>query len=155
MQHDLRIIWQTGETDLPAAVSLARTYPRERLWASAFIDRMEYAYAASDLVVCRSGATTIAEITRLGKPAILVPYPYAAANHQEENAKALVSERAAESIEDQHISEQLLPAVLAALDDHRLSEMSERSKRLGRPAAATTIAERVLALAKAAGPSDN
>ena len=155
MQYDLRIIWQTGETDLPAAERITRSYPRERLWVNAFIDRMEYAYAASDLVVCRSGATTIAEITRLGKPAILVPYPYAAAHHQEENAKALVSERAAESVDDRNISEQLVPAVVAALDDHRLSEMGERSKKLGKPNAATTIAEHVIALARAAGPSNS
>jgi UDP-N-acetylglucosamine--N-acetylmuramyl-(pentapeptide) pyrophosphoryl-undecaprenol N-acetylglucosamine transferase len=155
MQDDLRIIWQTGETDLVPAKRKTSAYPGERMWLNAFIDRMEYAYAACDLVVCRAGATTIAEITRLGKPAILIPYPHAAANHQEENAKTLVSERAAERIDDRNVSEQLLPTIIAALDDRRLSEMSERSKKIGKPTAARSIAERVMALANASRLSYN
>ena len=60
-----------------------------------FIDSMDYAYAVADLVVCRAGATTLAELTCLGKPAILVPYPHAAANHQVENARSLAERGAA------------------------------------------------------------
>ncbi len=148
MRQDLRIIWQTGHEDIGEARQASARYPRESVFVSEFIDRMDYAYAASDLVVCRAGATTIAELTRLGKPAILVPYPYAAANHQVENARTLASQGAAEIIDDGEISAKLSAVVSSLLKDDRLRTMGEQSKKLGKPSAAMDIARRVIELAR-------
>ena len=86
LRDGTRVIWQTGADDAGAALSCRQKFGPDRLWAGAFIDRMDFAYAASTFVVCRAGATTIAELTRLGKAAILIPYPHAAADHQTANA---------------------------------------------------------------------
>ncbi|KAB2921975.1 MAG: undecaprenyldiphospho-muramoylpentapeptide beta-N-acetylglucosaminyltransferase, partial [Bacteroidetes bacterium] len=106
-------------------------------------------YAAADLVVCRAGATTLAELTRLGKPAVLVPYPHAAANHQELNAKAMVEAGAAVMVKDAALAEELLPAVRRLLHDPaELSAMASRSLALGRPEAGRVLAEKITALAR-------
>jgi len=151
IKENLRLIWQTGREDFETVKRLFEQAPSGTVWMNPFIDRMEYAYAASDLVVCRSGATTIAELTRLGKPAILVPYPLAAANHQAENARAMADLGAAEIIDDGEIGETFLPSVLSLLEGGRLVAMGSASKRLGCPGAARTIAERIVKLAKAPG----
>jgi UDP-N-acetylglucosamine--N-acetylmuramyl-(pentapeptide) pyrophosphoryl-undecaprenol N-acetylglucosamine transferase len=145
----LRIIWQTGASDAEAAAKYRLRYGSDRIWAGAFIDRMEYAYAASTLVLCRAGATTIAELTRLGKPAVLVPYPHAAADHQTANARALVEAGAAVMIEDRAIGAALAETVLALLSGgETLAAMSAKCLALGKPRAARVIAEHVAALAE-------
>lgn len=148
IKNEIRLIWQTGKANYAHSVQLSKKYPKTAIWVQPFIDRMDYAYAVSNLVVCRSGATTIAELTRLGKPAILVPYPHATANHQTDNAKALTNFSAAVMLNDNEVSDKLLQTVLSLFDDSRLKEMSERSKQLGKPDAGKIIAERVLLLAE-------
>ena len=101
------LIWQTGKEDFSSAQRQCKAIGSNNAWVSPFIDRMDFAYAASDLVVCRAGATTIAELTRLGKPSILVPYPFAAANHQVENAKSMKETGAAVVVYDNELSEKL------------------------------------------------
>ena len=144
----VRLICQTGPDDLDRVKASMSALPARKGWTGAFIDRMDLAYAASDLVVARAGATTIAELTRLGKPAILVPYPHAAANHQVENARSLAENGAARIVRDAEIGTKLIGEIQAALDKNALAEMSRRSKLLGRPDAAATIARRVIALAR-------
>jgi len=140
---DIQIIWQTGEKDL-------QRYEAKRsstVWIGKFIDRMECAYAAADAVLCRSGATTLAELTRLGKAAILAPYPQAAANHQEFNARALVDAGAAVMIKDDELQIKALPAIKEILLNAGIQKtMAENSLRLGRPEAGKDIAMKVLAL---------
>ncbi len=148
MKHNVRLIWQTGREDFESAQRISFKAPRGSVWIQPFIDRMEYAYAASDLVVCRAGATTIAELTRLGKAAILVPYPFAAANHQVENARSMADAGAAEAIDDDAIAERFSSAVLSILDGERLETMRSASRKLGRPYAAKEIAGHILNLAK-------
>jgi len=148
----VRLIWQTGREDLEKALEVCAGYPPARLWAGAFIDRMDYAYALSDLVVSRAGATTVAELSRIGKPALLVPYPHAAANHQVENARALAEAGAAEIVLDNEINEKFLERVMAALEENCLKEMGERSKVLGKPEASRSIAESVIRLAERKSP---
>jgi UDP-N-acetylglucosamine--N-acetylmuramyl-(pentapeptide) pyrophosphoryl-undecaprenol N-acetylglucosamine transferase len=142
-----RILWQTGTADAAAAAACAAALPPSSVWARPFIDRMDYAYAACDLVVCRAGATTLAELARTGKPAILVPYPFAAANHQMENARSVQALGAAEIVEDHRIGEQLVPAIRGLIDGGRLGAMAAASRALARPDAAHVIARRVLTLA--------
>jgi UDP-N-acetylglucosamine--N-acetylmuramyl-(pentapeptide) pyrophosphoryl-undecaprenol N-acetylglucosamine transferase len=144
----VRLICQTGPADLERVKESMNTLPARKGWTGAFIDRMDLAYAASDLVVARAGATTIAELTRLGKPAILVPYPHAAADHQVENARALAENGAARIVRDAEIGQRLIGEIQSALEKNALAEMSRRSKSLGMPDAATTIARRVIALAR-------
>ncbi len=144
----LNVIWQTGAEDFLSAGSLASP---GRIWIAPFIDRMDLAYAASDLVICRAGATTIAELTRLGKPAILIPYPHAAANHQVENARTLMQQGAALMVDDGDAGERLPAAVLSLLEADRLEAMARESRKLGNPDAAKAIAQRVIALAGSRG----
>jgi UDP-N-acetylglucosamine--N-acetylmuramyl-(pentapeptide) pyrophosphoryl-undecaprenol N-acetylglucosamine transferase len=148
LKHNFSIIWQTGKEDAEEAQNIFSKYPSTQVWINSFINRMDYAYAISDLVVCRAGATTIAELTRLGKPAILVPYPSAAANHQVENAASLVECGAAELLYDNEVSEKLSATIMSLVHENRLKQMSEQSKNLGKPNAAREIALRVINLAK-------
>jgi UDP-N-acetylglucosamine--N-acetylmuramyl-(pentapeptide) pyrophosphoryl-undecaprenol N-acetylglucosamine transferase len=112
-----------------------------------YVDRMDCGYAAADVVVSRSGATTLAELTRLGKPAILVPYPFAAANHQEMNAQTMVESGAAVMVKDSELRETLLSTVRELLFDEMKREvMGRKSLQLGKPDAGREIAEKVLTL---------
>jgi len=141
-----RVIWQTG-SEWPRRPDA----PPDALWMAAFIDRMDYAYAASDLALCRAGATTIAELTSLGKPAILVPYPLAAANHQVENARSMAGAGAAEVLYDHEVAKGLAGMVRGLRDPERLRLMAAQSKKLGRPDAAEAMARRVVGLARTGG----
>jgi UDP-N-acetylglucosamine--N-acetylmuramyl-(pentapeptide) pyrophosphoryl-undecaprenol N-acetylglucosamine transferase len=144
----IRLIWQTGAAGLEAAKAAAAVLPHGVVSVNAFIDRMDFAYAASDLVLCRAGATTIAELTLLGKPAILVPYPHAAAHHQEENARAMAEAGAAVVLSDDDVAQRLTDAVRIIGDAAKLGEMGARSKSLGKPDAAAEIARHIALLAE-------
>ncbi len=112
-----------------------------------YLDDMAAAYAAADLVVCRAGATTLAEVTARGLPAILVPYPFAAEDHQRLNARAAVKSGAAELLEDDQVEAGLAGLVeelLGASD--RLTRMAAASRALGKPAATEEILGLVHAL---------
>ena len=138
-----QIIWQTGEKDFDRIKS--QTPVRAGLWLGAYIDRMELAYAAADVVVGRSGATTIAELTRLGKPAVFIPYPHASEDHQTKNARNVVHAGAALMISDNEASTRLMSCLSPLLTDQRLRErMSAASKQLGKADAGTTIAQKIL-----------
>jgi UDP-N-acetylglucosamine--N-acetylmuramyl-(pentapeptide) pyrophosphoryl-undecaprenol N-acetylglucosamine transferase len=108
-----------------------------------FITDMSTAYAESDLVVCRAGATTLAELTVCKKPSILVPFPFAADNHQYVNAKSLVDAGAAVMIEERDLTgERLAQEIQAILSDPtRRSRMARAAGRLGSPQAASEIAD--------------
>jgi UDP-N-acetylglucosamine--N-acetylmuramyl-(pentapeptide) pyrophosphoryl-undecaprenol N-acetylglucosamine transferase len=143
----LRILHQTGEADLEA---VRRRYREHGIEADvhAFIDDMAAAYAAADLVVCRAGATTLAELTALGKPAVLVPYPYAADDHQRKNAESLVKRGAAMMILDRELSPEGLSQAIATLRDEplRLATMAAAARALGRPDAAERVVDVCLEL---------
>lgn len=113
-----------------------------------FIEDMADAYAASDVVVCRAGATSIAELTALGLPAVLVPYPHATADHQTENARALERTGGAVVVEDADLDAvTLVAAVQPLLDDAaRYAEIARASRAFGRRDAATNVARLVLGL---------
>jgi UDP-N-acetylglucosamine--N-acetylmuramyl-(pentapeptide) pyrophosphoryl-undecaprenol N-acetylglucosamine transferase len=137
----IHIIHQTGERDyndaLAAYASLA-----ESAEVFKFIEDMPAAFAKADLVVCRSGASTVAEITAAGKPAIFVPFPRAADDHQRVNAEALASVGAAVVVEESKLEGVWLAETIAALlcDARRLQAMSEAARELAHPNAARDIA---------------
>ncbi|MFQ6091146.1 MAG: undecaprenyldiphospho-muramoylpentapeptide beta-N-acetylglucosaminyltransferase [bacterium] len=144
-EQDVQLLWQTGRLDFEGI--------RDRVSQSGvrvlpFIDEMVDAYQAADVVLCRAGATTLAEITRCGLPAILVPYPRATGGHQEFNARILVEAGAAAMIPDQELSgRKVAAAVLNILKDTEKRErMRNRSKAMGSPRAATDIVEALFEL---------
>ncbi len=143
----LSIVHQTGQTDHAAT---QRAYAQAGVTATVepYLDDMGAAYANAALVVARAGATTVAELTACGRPAIFIPYPHAAHNHQERNARALETAGAAQMILERELSgERLAGAVADLLSDRaRLVRMADASLALGRPDAGEQIARRCLAL---------
>ena len=143
IRSGVQLIWQTGQSDYERVQQALGS--RKVGWLGAFIDRMEFAFGAADAVACRAGATTLAELTRIGKPAILIPYPHAAADHQRHNAQALADAGAAVMIVDNEVAQKLGTTVVDLLNDtSRLKTMSSASRALGRPDAGLTIARKVL-----------
>lgn len=143
----MAITHQTGERDL----DLVRDgYRRAGLEARVepFLFAMDREMSAADLVVCRAGATTIAELTAAGRPAIFIPLPTAADDHQRRNAEVLVAAGAADMIEQANLTGDVLADRIAALvdDSARRASMSAAARRLARPDAARAIADRALEL---------
>ncbi|MBI5682549.1 MAG: hypothetical protein HZC45_05215 [Deltaproteobacteria bacterium] len=108
-----------------------------------FIDDMADAYKMADLIICRSGATSIAEITALGKASILIPYPFAADNHQEVNARYLADRGAAVMFKQEELDGAKLAHALTSLYENlvKIKEIEERAHQLGMPDAASIIVE--------------
>jgi UDP-N-acetylglucosamine--N-acetylmuramyl-(pentapeptide) pyrophosphoryl-undecaprenol N-acetylglucosamine transferase len=113
-----------------------------------FFDDMATVYGAADLVVSRSGATAIAEIELVGRPSILVPYPFATEGHQMKNARAVEAAGAAVVVPDEELTGERLAETIEELleDRERLALMVQRARALARPEAAERVAEAVLAL---------
>jgi UDP-N-acetylglucosamine--N-acetylmuramyl-(pentapeptide) pyrophosphoryl-undecaprenol N-acetylglucosamine transferase len=137
----IHIIHQTGERDYNDALVAYRAFG-ESAEVFKFIEDMPAAFARADLVVCRSGASTVAEITAAGKPAIFVPFPRAADDHQRVNAEALARVGAAVVVEESKLEGVWLAETIAALlgDPRRLQAMSAAARELAHPDAARDIA---------------
>lgn len=157
-RHDerLQVLHLAGRRKLEETESLLRALRRPDdgiLWRVAgYTDRMDLAYAASDLALCRSGASTIAELAAVGLPAILVPYPFATADHQRANAEAVAAGGGAQVVLDAGLSSEVVAETVAALifDDHRLAQMAKAMSMLARADAAERLADAVLKVASAA-----
>jgi UDP-N-acetylglucosamine--N-acetylmuramyl-(pentapeptide) pyrophosphoryl-undecaprenol N-acetylglucosamine transferase len=136
----MQLIHQTGPADLDW---VQRRYVETGVMAevAAFVHAMGDAYGRADLIVCRAGASTLAELTALGKPAILIPYPFAADNHQQANAEILVRHGAAEMILDAQLTgTRLAECVLVlAADRARLQTMGAAAATLAVPDAAARV----------------
>ena len=142
------LIWQTGSLDFERIKSQVISSPY--VWVSPYIEDMGSAYGAADLVMCRAGASSIAELTNLGKPSVLVPYPHATGDHQRHNARALVANGAAMLVEDDCLGQQAsIQDILELLNDReKLRTMGEASRKLAYPDAARMLALRIISLAK-------
>jgi len=142
------LVWQTGALDYERIKG--ELAPSPYLWLGAYIENMGAAYSAADLVLCRAGASSLAEVTNLGKPTLLVPYPYATGDHQRHNARSLVEGGAATVIEDDSLGEAAsLTKIFALLKNPSiLKEMGAASRKLAYPDAARHLALRIIALAK-------
>lgn len=146
----VRAIHQTGKVDFDRMRERYREMGLE-VEVSAFIRDMASAYRKADLVVSRAGATTIFELAATGSPSILIPYPYAANNHQETNALSLVKAGAAEMIHQRNLTGALLADAVERyiLDRERLRAMSKAAAQFARPHAARDIVDGLMELIKA------
>jgi len=146
----IQIILITGKNDLKWVKESLKSIKIRSLTLS-YLNQMEYAYKVSDLIICRSGATTISEITALGLPAILIPYPYATEEHQLKNAKVLQKKGAASIITEEELSgEELKENILKLINDRDLlKEMRKKSKALGKPEATGEVVKIIYSLAEA------
>ncbi len=111
--NEVQLIWQTGKSF--AARAKERSAGKNGIWTNEFISQMEYAYAAADIVVSRSGAMAVAELSVAKKPVIFVPFPFAAEDHQTVNAKALVDKEAGELVKDNEAKEKLVSAIISLI----------------------------------------
>ncbi len=141
--NGLQLIWQTGKLYKEAAEK--RIKGKEGIYVNDFITKMEMAYAAADIVISRSGAMAIAEICMVKKPAVFVPYPFAAEDHQTANAKNLVNKNAAIMISDANTFKELVPSVIALSKDSPLQQQLKNNIAvLGVRDADKVIAETIL-----------
>lgn len=153
VREDMQFLHQTGKNDFEMVREAYRKMGFNGT-VTAFIHQMPEAYAAADIVIARAGATTLAELTAIGKPAILVPYPYAAGDHQKMNAQKLSELGAARMIPDRELTGELLAKNIKGLyeDKNAMLEMLKVSKSLGKPEAAQRVVDVVLSLLKVNKP---
>ncbi len=147
LSDNMDIIHQTGEKD----EQMVREYYQKagvKAHVKAFFSDMVSVYDKADILVSRAGATTLAELAVLGKPAVLIPYPYAADNHQEKNAQYYVEAGGAFMFREKDLSAALLVKQLTELldDESKLSQMGQAMKELGRPEAVDNIVDICLEL---------
>lgn len=138
---DLQLIWMTGPKDAALAARAVKA-ARIRAFVAPFIDDVASAYAAADLLLARSGASMLAEIAIAAKPSLLVPFPYATADHQRLNALRFVEQGAARMVLDADLSAGRLKDELRALlsSPEELKRMGQAARQMGRPDAAQAVA---------------
>jgi UDP-N-acetylglucosamine--N-acetylmuramyl-(pentapeptide) pyrophosphoryl-undecaprenol N-acetylglucosamine transferase len=143
------VVHQTGARDLEA---VRQAYGEAGLTArvEAFLDHMDHEMAHAAVIVCRAGATTLAEVTAAGRAAVLVPLPTATDDHQRRNAEAMARAGAAEVVEQRDLTGEVLARqVLGLLEDApRRTRLAAAARRLARPEAAQVIAGRVIAMSR-------
>jgi UDP-N-acetylglucosamine--N-acetylmuramyl-(pentapeptide) pyrophosphoryl-undecaprenol N-acetylglucosamine transferase len=145
----IQLIWQTGKGFLAKAKSAVADIPADRLHVAEFIYDMPAAYAAADVVASRAGALSVSELSLVGKPTILVPFPHAAEDHQTQNAMSLVDADAARLVLDKLAFEELVPTILAlSLDVATRQLLARNILTFGKPDAGKNIALEVLKICK-------
>ena len=163
----VQVIWQTGKYYEREMQAFLAAHPARHVWQGAFIDRMDYAYAAADLVVSRSGAGTVSELCLVAKPVLFVPSPNVAEDHQTKNARALETKGAAVVVPDAECRTKAMPLRLPAAqpvrltlrnriryavellaDRETLAAMSRNLEALARPDAAEDIVNEIVKVMK-------
>lgn len=145
----IQIVWQTGKTSYTEIEKATQSYADKGVKVLEFIYKMDLGYAAADMVISRAGAIAVSELSLVAKPTILVPFPYAAEDHQTKNAMALVDQDAAILVRDADVKTGLLNAVTKLVSNEALGKsLTENIKKLGKPNAANQIANEVLSIIK-------
>ena len=140
----VQVIWQTGKYYEQEMRDFLAAHPTKNIWQGAFINRMDLAYAAADLVISRSGAGTVSELCLVAKPVLFVPSPNVAEDHQTQNARALKREGAAALVTDAACIAEAMPTAMSLLNDaERLASMRKNLTRLARPHAAEDIVDQI------------
>lgn len=142
-KNDLQLIWQTGKPYAARGAEVA--VDNKNVWSNTFINKMEYAFAAADVVISRAGAMAIAELCVVKKPVVFVPYPFAAEDHQTVNAQNLVAKHAGILIKDSEAKDKLVEAIVNLAKDEQLQkELKENIGKLGVKNADEVIARAIL-----------
>jgi UDP-N-acetylglucosamine--N-acetylmuramyl-(pentapeptide) pyrophosphoryl-undecaprenol N-acetylglucosamine transferase len=140
---DIQLIWQTGR--LFARQGKESAKGRKGIWVNDFIGQIEYAFAAADLVISRSGAMSVGELSLMKKPVIFVPYPFAAEDHQTVNARRLCDRNAALMVKDGDVREQLVAKAIELLaDEQRRRQLSNNIGAFGIKDADDVVAADIL-----------
>jgi len=143
--NNLQLIWQTGK--LYVSTAKQRAVGKNGIWVNDFITQMDQAYAAADVIISRAGAMSIAEICIVAKPAVFVPYPFAAEDHQTVNAMNLVNKKAALLVKDSEAGKQLIKTVVQlAINDEEQKQLVDNIKPLAIGDADIVVAKEVLRL---------
>jgi UDP-N-acetylglucosamine--N-acetylmuramyl-(pentapeptide) pyrophosphoryl-undecaprenol N-acetylglucosamine transferase len=146
--HDVQLIWQTGKFYYKGIIEKLGKNHHPNVCITAFLNRMDLAYAAADLIISRAGAGTIAELCIVKKPVLLVPSPNVAEDHQTKNAVALANETAAVFIPDKDAVEKLIGEALELLNnDKKQKELTENIGKMAMPNADEVIADEVMKIA--------
>jgi UDP-N-acetylglucosamine--N-acetylmuramyl-(pentapeptide) pyrophosphoryl-undecaprenol N-acetylglucosamine transferase len=146
VENGIQVLWQTGKGNAEQAREAVQNLG-DGVKVHEFIARMDLAYAVADLVVSRAGAIAVSELCLVKKPCILVPFPFAAEDHQTSNAKALSDNGAAILLRDDLVKEKLGTEILSLYaDENRRKSMAESMAKLGRPDAAAQITDEIFNL---------
>lgn len=148
VDNNVQLIWQTGKGYYQTASKQAAPYSEENIFVFDFITRMDFAYAAADIVISRAGASSVSELCNLEMPCILVPSPNVAEDHQTKNALALVNKQAAVLVKDSEAHADLIQKAVALVNN--AAQQKELSANIGKMAfhhSANVIAKEVLKLA--------
>ena len=141
IEKDYQLIWQTGKT---YQKNKEKSFGNGTLVAE-FIQDMPLVYSAADVIVSRAGAITISELAVVGKPILLVPFPFAAEDHQTKNAQTLVEKNAARMVKDSEMNPKFLPTLLEICENENLrKEMSENLKFFAKPEATKDIVDVII-----------
>ncbi|MDD6357630.1 MAG: undecaprenyldiphospho-muramoylpentapeptide beta-N-acetylglucosaminyltransferase [Bacteroidales bacterium] len=158
-ESGIQVLWQTGKIyieDCKKAFEQLDEQAKKNIIVTDFVGRMDLAYAMADLVVSRAGASSISELCLLGKPAILVPSPNVAEDHQTHNAMALVNKNAAILVKDIEANEKLIDTALKTIaDDAQLAALSTNILKMAQTDSARRIAEEVIKLCGKHSPWTN
>jgi UDP-N-acetylglucosamine--N-acetylmuramyl-(pentapeptide) pyrophosphoryl-undecaprenol N-acetylglucosamine transferase len=147
--NGLSMIWQTGSMFHDEAKVIAKGVPGDSIRVYDFIERMDLAYLAADVIVSRAGAISISELCLVGKPVILVPYPHAAGDHQLKNGKALKDKDAALLVPDHEAEKILVNELIRLITDKQLmNRLGTNIRSLAKPDATQRIAEEAIKLLK-------
>ncbi len=145
--EQIQILWQCGKLYHEKASEELKKIDPKNIVLKDFINRMDLAYSAADLIISRAGAGTISELALVKKPVILVPSPNVAEDHQTRNARSLLDKNAAILIKDNEAIGRLIPEAFKLLkDNEKLKELSNNIEKIGKPDSAKEIAEEVLKL---------
>jgi len=145
----IQVLWQTGKNYFPQAVAAVQPYRDKGIQAFEFIQRMDLAYAAADVVISRAGASSVSELCLASKASILVPSPNVAEDHQSKNAKALVDRKAAQLVKDKDARQWLVKVAMELINDKARQETLQKNiGQLALPGSADRIVEEIYALVR-------
>ena len=143
-KENMQLIWQTGKTGYKNIVDDFAT-TNNHIQIKEFVYEMPLAYSAADVIVSRAGAIAISELSVAGKPVLLVPFPFAAEDHQTKNALNLVEKNAAKMVKDSEMKDLFWPTLMSICKDENLrAEMSNNIKTFAKPNATVEIVDEIL-----------
>lgn len=146
-KNNVQLIWQTGKPFAEQAKAIADG--RKGIWTNDFITKMEYAFAAADVVISRAGAMSVAELCVVKQAVVFVPYPYAAEDHQTVNARRLTEKNAALLVKDAEVKDKLVStAIELALNENEQQKLKNNISKLAIADADEVIADEILRIIK-------